>query len=311
MVEYMCQRCGYKAYHKGNFMNHLKRKKPCPPLESDISIDFIKQYYGLEVPPSSSEMPPKSSKSPHDENNKFTPKPSKIKHFFLQKSAKTLQNKRFISKCSYCSKEFTRPDNLKRHYDRCKIKKDKDKDKKLEKENEELREVIEKLLIENKKISAINNTTINNNTTNNNNCTNDNRVVNIHINNYGQENTKYITKEYLQELIEKPFQAIPELIKFTHFNKDHPENHNIKITNKKDTFVKVLKNDKWELADRKDTITDLIDKKHSELNSIDMSEKKIHIISRIEAFNKKYIEDDKDMVNKLYKDSELILLNNS
>ena len=159
MVEYTCQRCGFKASHKGNFMNHLKRKKPCPPVESDIPIDFIKQYYGLEVPPNSSEMPPNSSKMPSVENDSFTPKTSKITFWSLQKEAKTLQNKRSISKCCYCSKEFTRPDNLKRHYDRCKIKKAKeDKDKKLEKENEELREVIEKLLIENKKISAINNT---------------------------------------------------------------------------------------------------------------------------------------------------------
>ena len=34
-------------------------------------------------------------------------------------------------------------------------------------------------------------------------------------------------------------------------------------------------------------------------------------MNRIESFNKKYIEDDKDFINKLYKDSELIILNNS
>ena len=113
-------------------------------------------------------------------------------------------------------------------------------------------------------------------------------------------------------LLEKPFQSIPELIKYTHFNKDYPENQNIKLTNKKEPFVKVLKNNKWELADRKDTITDLIDQKHSILNTVDIKKNfKPYIINRIETFNNKYLNDDKEFIKKLYKDSELVLLNNS
>ena len=134
----------------------------------------------------------------------------------------------------------------------------------------------------------------------------------ISLNNYGSENTQYITKEYLMGLLEKPFQSIPELIKYTHFNKDYPENQNIKLTNKKEPFVKVLKNNKWELADRKDTINDLIDQKHSILNMVDIKNSfEANIVNRIENFNYKYLNDDKELINKLYKDSELVLLNNS
>ena len=50
------------------------------------------------------------------------------------------------------------------------------------------------------------------------------------------------------------------MIKHTHFNEEHPENQNIKITNKKEPYVKIMKDNKWELQDRKNTITDLIDK---------------------------------------------------
>ena len=178
----------------------------------------------------------------------------------------------------------------------------KKKMKDIEKEIEELKKKLEN--------SSSNNITNNNyNTTNNNNSTN---MTVININNYGEENIKYITKDYILGLLEKPYQAIPELIKYTHFNKDHPENHNIKITNIKAPFVKVLKNNKWELVDKKDTIADLIDQKHSQLNNVDIiNNVQPNIYNRIELFNNKYMNNNKEFVSKLYKDSELILLNNS
>jgi len=49
-------------------------------------------------------------------------------------------------------------------------------------------------------------------------------------------------------------------IKYTHFNEEHPENQNIKITNKKEPYIKLRINDKWEL-NKEDTITDLIDRR--------------------------------------------------
>ena len=55
------------------------------------------------------------------------------------------------------------------------------------------------------------------------------------------------------------------MIKHTHFNKEHPENQNIKITNKKEPNVKILRDNKWEYHDRKNTITNLIDKQHTKI----------------------------------------------
>ena len=76
--------------------------------------------------------------------------------------------------------------------------------------------------------------------------------------------------------------------------------------------MKILKDNKWQLVDRKDTINDLIDQKHSILNNIDIkSNFKPNVKDRIETFNDKYLNDDKELVNKLYKDSELVLINNS
>jgi hypothetical protein len=160
--------------------------------------------------------------------------------------------------------------------------------------------------------SVVNNNNTNNSTTTNSNNNNTNMINNIHINNYGDENTKYITNDFILNLLNKPYSAIPELIKYTHFNDKHPENQNIKLTNKKEPYIKVLKNKKWELVDRKDTINDLIDKKHSLLNTIDIKNNfNNNTYNRIELFNQKYLNDNKELLNKLYKDSELVLLNNS
>tara|TARA_B100001142_G_scaffold301327_1_gene326849 strand:+ start:117 stop:977 length:861 start_codon:yes stop_codon:yes gene_type:complete len=285
----------------------------CAPLLEDISIEEIKSMYGFEnsskILQNPSKIPPKSSKIL--QNPSENPPED-----FLQNSSKILQiiqnsppKSSEISNplvCPYCYKGFTRSDNLNRHYGRCKIiQKEKEDDKQ---EIKELKEMVEKLLLESK-----GNTTI----TNSNNITHHTTNNIININNYGDENTKYITNDYILNLLKnKPAKAIPELIKYTHFNEDHPENQNIKITNKKEPYVKVRKNDKWELQDKEETISDLIDRQHVQLMDESM-EKKINIKcttdekGNIKRCNELYNEEDKEYMKRLYNESELIILNNS
>ena len=307
MVEYKCFRCGYIAKQKSNLVNHLKRKNICLPKNDDVSIESIINYYGFEV----NQFEPKLN--PNDEKNKvkkLNPNEPKLKKFEPKMNPKWVQKQ--VSKmytCHYCNKSYTTNSHMRRHEKNCKIK------NKLELENEFLKdkvdclqETVEKLLCESK-ANIINNTKHIDNSINNDNST---HINVISLNNYGKENTEYITKEYLMGLLEKPFQSIPELIKYTHFNKEHPENQNIKLPNKKEPYVKILKGNKWELADRKDTINDLIDQKHSMLNTVDLKKNfGLPVSNRIEIFNNKYLNDDKELLNKLYKDSELVLLNNS
>ena len=254
---YNCVRCGYETKHKGHFLNHLHRKKICRPILSDISIEDIKNHYDLEI------------KIIH-QNNPYEPKKTTYE-------PKKTQNNSF--NCNYCNKIFKRNWHLSRHLSTCKIKKmelnrQKEEIDLLKLQQKKLEETVEKLLIEcsnnNKKTSdkTINNKTTNNNNSNNNNTNSNNTIHNtININNYGEENTKYITKQFIVDLLKnKPFKAIPEMIKHTHFNEEHPENQNIKITNKKEPYVKIMKDNKWELQDRKNTITDLIDKQHIKIS---------------------------------------------
>ena len=319
MVEYLCHRCGYNTNKKSNIIQHLNRKKICKSILSDISIEDIKNYYNLEI------------KTIYEKNTNLTPITPVFNKITPNYTKKT-QKKMDIKECSYCNKEFSRRDSLTRHLNRCKIKKkneienkiEKNKIEILEKHNAELLKAVEKLLIEcsnnnNKKTSnkTINNKTTNNNNSNNN--TNSNNTIHntININNYGEEDTKYITKQFIVDLLKnKPFKAIPEMIKYTHFNEEHPENQNIKITNKKEPYVKIMKDNKWELQDRKNTITDLIDKQHIKMSDEKVekkierqctSQEKINIV----RCNDMYMEEDDDYMKRLYNESELVMLNNS
>jgi hypothetical protein len=47
------------------------------------------------------------------------------------------------------------------------------------------------------------------------------------------------------------------------FNPDHPENHNIKIPNKKEPYAMVMKdNQQWEIMDRKKAIAEMTQKSY-------------------------------------------------
>ena len=66
--------------------------------------------------------------------------------------------------------------------------------------------------------------------------------------------------------------AIPNLVKRIHFHSKHLENRNIRIPNKQMPFAEVYNNEKWEIRDKKDTITvlvrdklDILDEKFEEL----------------------------------------------
>ena len=102
--------------------------------------------------------------------------------------------------------------------------------------------------------------------------------------------------------------AVPNLIKQIHFDPDHPENHNIKITNKKQPYVKVRKNDKWELKDKKETLENLVDDKYNILEDhyVDKTEK----INVMNNFIDKY-QSNIDLQKELQKKTEIVILNNS
>ena len=322
MIEYKCFRCGYNAKQKINLMRHLNRKNICRPLLEDISIENIKKHYGFKntvkndtpTAPFDTQTAPFSTQTQNFGCCEIAPK----QH---PNSTQTAPKQHFLAPkknmCQFCEKTFTRKTGLTKHLKCCKKKmaNENEKDKKikfLEKKQEELQDKVEDLLIELSK----NGSTINNITNNTNNTTNNqNKIINININNYGNENIDYLNKDYLNNLLQGAFTAIPKLIENIHFNPSHPENHNIKITNKKEPYIKVRKNDKWELQDKKEILETLVDDKYyilvdhyADVEKTDNIPEKTRTV--MEQFHDSYM-DNKEIQKDLQKKSEMVILNNS
>jgi hypothetical protein len=205
-------------------------------------------------------------------------------------------------KCDFCEIYFKTHANKRKHeIHRCKenpnfmdkmIKIKNNKIKNLEKEKKELCKKVSMLL------EKVGDTNIQNN---------------IILNNYGKEDLSHITDAIKTALLKIPYGAIPKLIEKVHFNDAKPENKNIMLPNKNENLVKVFVGDKWVYKDKTETITNLVDSKYMIIDDHfeDNNNKLPRYISREFIKFKKYYDDsDKDMVENLKKDCELVLLNN-
>jgi len=288
MIEYLCHRCGYNTNKRSNLIQHLNRIKICNPILGDISINEIKKHYNFEIKlnlQNTTKIPQNTTKIP-------------------QNTTKIPQNTTKNNQCKYCNKVLSRYDSLNRHIKICKKKQE--CELLIEKE-EEIKQM--KLEIEQLKTKSV---TINNTTNNINNS------KNIIINNYGDENIKHIKSEDFASLLNGIYNAVPKLIEKIHFDPNYPENQNIKYTNKKMPYLKIMKNNKWQLVNKKNELFDLIDNKCYLLKEkyYKILEKNKYNITdfqrnQIEAFIDKYNEDDKRVMIDLIERTELMLLNNS
>jgi hypothetical protein len=103
--------------------------------------------------------------------------------------------------------------------------------------------------------------TINNSNSNNTQNINLDYTNNIQFNvrPFGKENMDYITREVILKLCSQPNfknEIIPRLVKHVHCHPEHPENHNILITNLRSPYSKVYDGDAYKL----DTTNDIVDK---------------------------------------------------
>jgi hypothetical protein len=125
----------------------------------------------------------------------------------------------------------------------------------LEDQIEKLQTQIEQLLI----AQASNPPT----TTNTTNIGTQNNNVHITINAFGKENVDYITNKVCLQIVNQVFNSVHTAAHIVFFNPDHPENHNIKIPNKKEPYAMVMKdNQKWEIMDRKKAIAEMTQKSY-------------------------------------------------
>ena len=231
------------------------------------------------------------------------------------------QNETKLYSC-HCGKSFIHSSNLYRHKSQCKILPVDSTEKQLidlkrnmqqereqhEKERDELRAQIASLLDKH----SGHNTHNTNNTTN---IETQNNTINIHINAFGQENIDYLDEKAIVSCINRIYKSVPAILEKINFDTEHPENHNIKITNKKLPYASVMgDNQKWKTVDKKDAIEtmvfngyNLLDEKYPDTKSEISDRKQEHF----ESFQDKFESEDKELRKQLKTDVELLVLNSS
>ena len=270
MVLYSCIHCNYSTNLKSNFNRHINTKKHRGKIKA---LEKESKEEGANEPnePKKSQNEPKKSQMSQNE-------PKKSQKIFS---------------CDFCDKLFSTKANKRKHeIHRCKenVTSKDIKIRKLEKEKKKLEKKIDKLL------DKVGNVTNNNNT--------NNIIV---VNNYGKENTNYLTVDKIKALLDRPFDSVQELIKMLHFDSEHPENHNIKITNKKEPYALVWNDPIWELRKKKSVVKDIVDKGYMMIDTT--HENLDESNSKFINFQDEFENEENETKEKIEEETEMVIIN--
>lgn len=155
--------------------------------------------------------------------------------------------------------------------------------------------------------------TLNTNYNTNSHNTETHQNITININAFGNENTDYLDDKAFLSCIDRVYKSIPSLLEKLHFDPKHPENHNIKITNKKLPYASVMgNNQKWKTVDRKDAIEYMVQKVYSLLDDkfIENKDKFSSIKQQnFEEFQSKFDAEDKVLARELKRNVDMMVIN--
>ena len=204
--------------------------------------------------------------------------------------------------CSGCQKNFSHLSSLSRHRSKCKANQlyDISEDPPivdLATEIKELRKRVEEIKKNNEDINKSNNNTTN-------------QIQNIYC--FGKENMVHITEKVIIECMDNVTNHIPLIIERIHFDPEHPENHNIKIPNKKLPHASVMsKTGSWKLVILNDAISSMInntykllDKTFQENEHLFSNNQKIHF----KHFQSKYEDGDKKTIKEIKEAIKLLVI---
>ena len=156
--------------------------------------------------------------------------------------------------CDACGKDFSTKSNLTRHKETTCGKPHKSSNAYKRLLNVENISASTVNLSKTKIINIDKSNTVNTNTINN--VTNIAQQNIIVLNNFSKEDIDYISDKFKMKCLKtidgEGFENMTEKI---YFNENHPENQTVKLPNKKEPYVKIYKNGKWELK-RKNEIFD-------------------------------------------------------
>ena len=180
--------------------------------------------------------------------------------------------------------------------------------KDLQHENEKLKY---KLEIAELKEKIANTTKVTNNNNDNSKNKTINNITNVTINAFGEEKIDYITDEKKIKYCKENYKSLKTYLNDVHFNPNHPENHNIKLQNKKEKMCLIMENNKWNHIPKdmlylkmKMAAYDALKETYNKYKSKFDPRKQ----SRFEEFVKKYEEEDKKLNKDLDKDFDVLFL---
>lgn len=135
----------------------------------------------------------------------------------------------------------------------------------------------------------------------------------VYVNPFRNENMDYVTDNVTIKCIKRLYQAVPTLIRKIHFDSKHPENHNLRITNRKYPHVSAMTaNQTWKFEDKYHVIDLLMNKAFSILEYTFQDNKDEFSPSQrttFEEFIRKYNSQDKSTLRTLRRNIDILLLN--
>ena len=140
-----------------------------------------------------------------------------------------------------------------------------------------------------------------------------NNIQNIQLNNYGNENLSHITDNLKQSFLKIPYGMIPKMVEAIHFNDKFPENKNIILPNKKENKIKIFRHNKWVYKNKEEVLNDLIDGKYFMMDNF--YETNIDLLTKSNVanymkFKEIYESLDKDILDNIKEECEIVMLNN-
>ena len=207
--------------------------------------------------------------------------------------------------CKYCLKVFTTKQSMYRRI-KYSCKQNKDEDLKelvrlLNEQNEKMQKQIDKLT------SKLQIQNIYNTNNNSNNIIN----YNIELLNYNQTDYTHLTEQDYIKCIKDCNYCVKSLIEKVHFNEYKPENNNIYISNIKNKYVMLYKNNKWQLVNRKSQLDELYNYNEILLENWydEYKDKYPDMIQSFERYLKNKDSDD-ELTNQIKDEILLMLYNN-
>lgn len=128
---------------------------------------------------------------------------------------------------------------------------------------------------------------------------------------FGTENLSYISDDLFKHILGRGFRSVGEFIEYSHFSREHPENHNIYIANIRDEYIVIYDGDKWTINQRDDMMEDIIYAKSdflfNKFKELRAGMKQIDIDRFVRFMNER---DNEKTMARLKEDVKLQLYNN-